>query len=129
MLRSTRPIETMDSDEAHYLCAVLNASIVDEAIKPFQPKGAFGAKKGRGERHICRLPFEILPIPLFSKKDERHLRLAELSKRCHEKVADMVANADAKFLSQPIGRLRQIVRQGLQAELGEIDSIVAEFLS
>ncbi|MCS7265766.1 MAG: SAM-dependent methyltransferase [Armatimonadetes bacterium] len=121
-------LETENDDEAHYLCAVLNAPIVDEYIKPFQPKGAFGAQKGRGERDIHRRPFEVLPIPLFSKKDERHLRLAELSKRCHEKVAAMVANADNKFLSQPIGRLRQIVRQDLQAELDEIERLVAQLL-
>ena len=38
--------ETEDPDEAHYLCAVLNAPLVDEAIKPYQTKGAFGAQRG-----------------------------------------------------------------------------------
>ncbi len=121
-------METSNADEAHYLCAVLNAQYVDGAIKPFQTKGAFGAQKGKGQRHIHRRPFEVLPIPKFDRNDKRHLRLAELSKECHEKVAKMMVNADAKFLSQPIGRLRNIVRQMLETELDEIDQIVAELL-
>ncbi len=59
-------LETDDPDEAHYLCAMLNAPMVDEFIKPFQTKGAFGAQKGKGERHIHRRPFEVLPIPQFN---------------------------------------------------------------
>lgn len=121
-------LETSNADEAHYLCAVLNAPCVDEAIKPFQTKGAFGAQRGKGERHIHRRPFEVLPIPNFNRNDKRHLRLAELSKRCHRKVAAIVANADAKTLSQSIGKLRQIVREELRTELKEIDRLVAELL-
>ncbi len=121
-------LETSNADEAHYLCAVLNAPCVDKAIKPFQTKGAFGAQKGKGERHIHRRPFEVLPIPFFDKKDRHHLRLAELSKQCHQKVAAIVKNTDAKNLSQPIGRLRQLVRENLRAELDEIDRVVKELL-
>ncbi|MFA0783631.1 MAG: hypothetical protein YYHSYBAR_002022, partial [Candidatus Fervidibacter sacchari] len=121
-------LETKDEDEAHYLCAVLNAPCVDEFIKPFQTKGAFGAQKGKGERHIHRRPFEVLPIPLFDPKDKRHQRLAELSKECHTKVAQFVANADEKTLTQPIGRLRQQVREMLAKELSQINCLVAELL-
>lgn len=53
---------------------------------------------------------------------------AELSKQCHEKVSALIANADAKFLLQPIGRLRQIVRELVKSELDEINDIVAELL-
>jgi len=117
-------LETDDEDEAHYLCAVLNSSCVDDFIKPFQTKGAFGAQKGKGERHIHRRPFEVLPIPRFDPKDKQHLRLAKLSKDCHCKVKAMVANADEKWLSQPIGRLRQQVREMLKNELLQINCLV-----
>jgi hypothetical protein len=122
-------LETKDENEAHYLCAVLNAPCVDEHIKPFQTKGAFGAQRGKGERHIHRRPFEVLPIPLFSRRDERHQRLAELSQVCHEKVAQFVAGADGKTLTQPIGRLRQQVREMLSNELSHINRLVTELLT
>jgi hypothetical protein len=120
--------ETKDENAAHYLCAVLNAPFVDDFIKPFQTKGAFGAQIGKGERDIHRRPFEVLPIPLFRRRDERHQRLAELSRVCHEKVAQFVAGADEKTLTQPIGRLRQQVRQMLSNELSHINRLVAELL-
>ena len=121
-------LETKDEDEAHYLCAVLNAPCVDEFIKPFQTKGAFGAQKGKGERHIHRRPFEVLPIPQFNSKDKRHHELAQLSKACHAKVAQFVADADEKTFKQPIGRLRQQVRAMLERELSQINKLVAEVL-
>jgi hypothetical protein len=121
-------LETKDENEAHYLCAVLNAPCVDELIKPFQSKGAFGAQRGKGERDIHRRPFEVLPIPLFSRRDERHQKLAELSRVCHEKVAQFVAGADGKTLTQPIGRLRQQVREMLANELSHINRLVTELL-
>jgi hypothetical protein len=95
---------------------------VDDAIKPFQTKGLLG------ERNIHRAPFEVLPIPLFSRRDERHQRLAELSRVCHKKVAQFVAGADEKTLTQPIGRLRQQVREMLSNELSHINRLVTELL-
>lgn len=111
--------ETADKGEAHYLAALLNAPCVDAAIKPYQTRGAYG------ERHFHRRPFEVLPnpIPHFDLQDDRHLRLAELSKLCHERVAAMELPQD-----KPIGRLRQEVRQALQEELQEIDALARELL-
>lgn len=122
-------LELQRAGEAHYLCAVLNAPAVDQAIKPFQPKGAFGARKGKGERDIHRRPFEVLGIPRFNPKNKRHQALARLSQRCHRKVAKIVASADADWLSQRIGQLRQLVREALMPELEEIDRIVARLLA
>ena len=122
-------LETNNMDEVHYLCACLNSPCVDRFIKPFQPKGAFGALSGKGERHIHRRPFEVLPIPLFDPSNNVHLRLSDLSKQCHTKVAEFVATADQKTLSQPIGRLRQDLRDFLKSELAAIDNLVHELLS
>jgi hypothetical protein len=122
-------LETNNMDEVHYLCACLNSPCVDRFIKPFQPKGAFGALSGKGERHIHRRPFEVLPIPLFDPSNNVHLRLSDLSKQCHTKVAEFVATADQKTLSQPVGRLRQVLRDFLKGELAEIDNLVHELLS
>jgi hypothetical protein len=111
--------EASDPYDAHYLAALLNAPCVDAAVKPFQTRGAFGA------RDFHRRPFEVLPnpIPLFDPQNERHLRLAELSRRCHQRVADMKLPQDKR-----IGRLRQEVREALREELQEIDRLARELL-
>jgi len=121
--------ETEDAAEAHYLCAVLNAPRVDKAIKPYQTRGAFGAQRGKGERHVGRRPFEVLPIPRYDSKDKRHRELARLSERCHAKIAKVVAEADADWLKAPIGRVRTELRKTLlMEELAEIDALVAQIL-
>ncbi|HNQ23144.1 MAG TPA: N-6 DNA methylase [Phycisphaerae bacterium] len=122
--------ESVKPNEAHFLCAVLNAATVDRVIKPLQAKGAFGAQHGGGERHICRLPFEVLPIPEFSGSDGRHRELAKLSRRCHDLVGRFLAEPDEKTMSMPIGRLRtQIRREVIADELARIDALVVELLA
>jgi methylase of polypeptide subunit release factors len=103
--------------EVHYLCAFLNAPYVDEKIKPYQARGQWGA------RHIHRRPFEVVPIPKFDAKDERHQKLAELSKDCHQKVKKL------KLEGKSIGFLRGKVRKALANELAEIDSLVKSILA
>jgi type I restriction-modification system DNA methylase subunit len=109
--------QTKELGEAHYLCALLNSRYVDEAIKQYQTKGAWG------ERDIYRRPFEALPIPQFDAKDRRHLRLAELSQECHQKVAQLALEGKS------IGSLRNKVRDYLSSELDEIDRLVKNILS
>lgn len=109
--------QTKDGDEAHYLCAFLNSIHVDQAIKPYQTRGAWGA------RHIQRRPFEVVPIPRFDGGDKAHQKLAELSQACHKKVAGLAHEGKA------IGRLRAVVRETLKAELEEIDHLVKQVLS
>lgn len=111
--------ETSVEEEGHYLAAILNAPSLDAAIKPHQTKGAFG------ERHFHRRPFEVIstPIPPFDSTDARHGLLAELSRQCHQRVAQMELPE-----ARPIGRLRQQVREALKDELARIDEIVRELL-
>jgi hypothetical protein len=112
----TYAYQTKNETEAHYLCAFLNADYVNKAIKPFQTRGAWG------ERDIHRRPFEYVPIPRFDPKDEKHQKLAELSKQCHEKVAKLA------LTGKSIGSLRNKVRQHLKEELADIDKLVKEAL-
>ncbi|MBI2858286.1 MAG: N-6 DNA methylase [Chloroflexi bacterium] len=108
--------QTKDPNEAHYLCAFLNAAYVDQAIKPHQTKGQWG------ERDIHRRPFEYVPIPKFDCKDGQHQKLAELSKNCHQTVKGM------KLEGNSIGHLRGKVRKALSQELSEIDDLVQGIL-
>ncbi len=109
--------ETDDGNEAHYVCAALNSTIVNEGIKPLQTRGLFG------ERDIHRRPF-MLPIPKFDPNNSVHLRLAELSKICHEKVA----KAKVRFTGKSVASLRRQARETVKEELKEIDELVSKLL-
>ena len=112
-------LETTDEAEAHYLCAVLNSPFVNEAIKGHQARGQWG------ERHITRLPFEVLPIPKYDPSDEVQQRLAEISMDCHHKVARLARG----MTEGEIGRQRRDIRRLLRAEIREIDDLVQKLLS
>jgi len=109
--------ESNDLNEVHYLCAILNSNIINKAIKPLQPKGLFG------ERHIVKRPF-MFPIPKFDSNDSVHLRLAELSKICHEKIA----KAKVRFTGKSVASLRKQARETVKDELKEIDGLVSKLL-
>ncbi|MCS6919194.1 MAG: hypothetical protein NZM28_05450, partial [Fimbriimonadales bacterium] len=123
--------ETENSDEAHYLCAFLNAPFVDEAIKPYQAKGAFGALSGKGQRHVCRTPFEAVRIPMFEPEDSLHQQLAALSRACHKRMQTFLSDpASQSLLAKPTGTLRQYIRKQLLAsELAQIDALVKQALA
>jgi hypothetical protein len=120
--------ETDDPEEAYYLAAILNSPLVDKLIKPFQTKGSFGADRGRGERHVCRRPFEVVPIPRYRVLEVVHKELADLGRRCHERVGAFLREADEEVLVGRIGTLRQKVRDYLQKELKEIDALVRRLI-
>jgi hypothetical protein len=120
--------ETDDPKEAYYLAAILNSPLVDKLIKPFQTKGNFGATSGKGERHICRRPFEVVPIPRYRGSEMVHRMLARLSRRCHRRVRAFVRGAHKKVLGGRIGNLRQKVRAYLQKELKAIDALVRRLI-
>lgn len=108
------------ADECHYLCALLNAPCVTQAIAPHQTRGAF-----HGARDICARPFQVLPnpIPLYDADSPVHARLAELSRECHTLVG-----AGEYPLAAEIGRLRQTIRASIMPQLREIDGLVSEML-
>lgn len=63
-------------DEAHYICAILNAPIVEEFI--------YASSDTRS--------FKIRPpifIPKYDDKDKKHVRLSELSRQAHKSGSDV----------------------------------------
>jgi methylase of polypeptide subunit release factors len=103
--------------EAHYLVGILNTSIVNEAIKPFQPQGLLG------ERDIHRRPFEVCHIPLFDSKESLHLKIAELSCQCREELLPFVPK-----MQTPVATARADARRIVQGKLNTLDELVRKLI-
>jgi hypothetical protein len=74
------------TDEAHYLCAVLNSSIVGSLVAAHSVAGG----KGFGTPGIL----DVLPIRSFDPADPRHAALAACSRRAHQDAADVDRRID-----------------------------------
>ena len=117
---TTYSFETVSHLEAHYLCAILNTSYVNQAIKSFQSAGTFG------ERHVHRTPFEACTIPPFSVADARHVELARLSQEAHNDVKEGILG-QGKKLSQT--KLRSNAREFVKEKIARMDQLAREVLS
>jgi type I restriction-modification system DNA methylase subunit len=106
--------ETENEVEAYYVSAIFNSEIINELIKPLQPRGLFGA------RAIHRRPL-LFAIPKFDGNDDMHLKLANIGKGCHEKVKAM------KFAQK--NNVRAEVRKKLKGEITEVNKIVSKFIN
>jgi hypothetical protein len=106
--------ETDNELEAYYLSAIFNSEVINEIIKPLQPRGLFGA------RAIHRRPL-LFPIPEFDINDKIHLKLANISKECHEKIKAM------NFAQK--NNIRAEVRKNFKGEITEINQIVSKILN
>jgi methylase of polypeptide subunit release factors len=107
--------ETANEDEAHFVCSILNSSVLNEAIKPLQPRGLLG------ERHIQKRPF-LFAIPKFNEKDPRHLELAKISKQCHNMLRSR------QLTKKSAAGARSEARKIVAKELKRIDELVSELL-
>jgi SAM-dependent methyltransferase len=122
-------------EEADYLAAVLNSSVLDMAVKPLQAKGEKGA------RHFHKKLLEF-PIPKYNSESNIHKQLAEFGKTARERVCGRVLKevlhelgyderlAERGYLTmQEVGRLRATIRERLRDILIGIDNLIAELLS
>jgi hypothetical protein len=75
---TTSLFATESENEAHYLCAILNAACVRRFIKSYSSAG-----RGFGAPSVM----EHVRIPKFDETSETHQELAELSKKLHKLVA------------------------------------------
>jgi SAM-dependent methyltransferase len=102
------------ADEADFLAAVLNSSVSNEGIKPFQAMGLMG------ERHVEKKLMD-LPIPRFKPVDSQHQALVHLGREAREKARRFLKAAG---LPTSLARQRGWMRDQLKNELAEIDRIV-----
>jgi type I restriction-modification system DNA methylase subunit len=107
-----------NADEAGYLVSVLNSTVANKAIKPFQSMGLMG------ERDIEKKLMD-LPIPTFNPGDSRHRSLLNLGREAREKAARLVTLPGAPA---SLARQRAWIREQLRNELDGIDQIVAKLL-
>lgn len=101
-------------DEGDYLTAILNASAINEAIKPFQSMGLMG------ERDIEKKVLE-LPIPRYDPSQEKHKAIARLSAQARHRAAKLILSSD---FPRSLGQQRARVRGHMNDLLGDIDTIV-----
>jgi len=66
----------------------------------------------------------VVPIPRYRGSEVVHKELADLGRRCHERVGAFLREADEEVLQGRIGTLRQKVRAYLRHELKVIDGLV-----
>jgi len=103
--------ETNSLREAYYLSTILNSNVLSKIIKPYQPRGLYGA------RAIHRRPLEF-SIPKFDEKSETHIKIALTGIECHKKVQELIKHDISK---------RQI-RSAIKNEIREIDEIISNLL-
>ena len=114
----TYTYSTASLEEAHYLCAIINAACVDKAVKPFQSSGQ------QKERDLHTKILRASPVPQFDGGDSRHTRLASLSVGCHavvEKAKSEISRCGDK-------KRRTISREMLAEPLQQIDVLANEVI-
>jgi len=123
--------DTDNAEEAYYLAAILNSSVLDELIKPMQSKGKFG------ERDIHKKPLEF-PIPRYDPNNEIHKKLVELSKRASEVTQrilpqllsvrgyDKRLKERGALMPQEVATLRRDIRERLKDIIQQIDDLLVE---
>ncbi len=104
-------ITTEDENEAHFICAVLNSSVVDLVIR-----NVSGSPINFGTPKIVE---NTIRIPRFDANNENHSKLAELSEKAHE-IAPKEEAAELREVEEEIDR--QVARLfGLnEEEMGDV---------
>ena len=89
------------ADEARYLCAVFNSSVLTQLVRPLQGRGEHNPRDF--DKYIFRLP-----IPTFDPADRLHTELAALASRAEELAAG-VPLPDGKNFTKLRGLVRAAV--------------------
>jgi hypothetical protein len=94
-------------EEAHYLCAILNAAVITELVRPLM---SYGKDERDVDKHIWKLP-----IPMFDEENPEHAALASLGQKAEEAIAKVPLDAEKHFTAS-----RRTVRAFLaESEVGQ----------
>jgi len=105
------------ADEAHYICAMLNSTPFDLAVRS---KSQEGATKSFGTPGILK----VVRVPRFVSNDPAHRRLAKLSREAHRTARQAVASLAS--IEQEIDRWAAEVWGLKPAELKTMQETLAE---
>lgn len=107
-------------DEAHYLCALVNSSIVNFTLQSYAQRGG----KSFATPHVL----ENISVPTFDQMNGTHKRLAELSQSAHQLAASADENKTAQLaaIESEIDALAARVWGLTDEELQEIQRNLAE---
>ena len=100
------------------MSGILNSTVVNLAIKPFQTEGVY-----HGKRDIHRRPFEVCAIPEFDSKNERHMAIATATKR-----AKLIVQEWGPKMKGGLAKAREDCRTLVAAEIREIDEQTVHLL-
>ena len=111
-----------DSNEAHYLLAIINSNALARAAKPFCTTN--WAREIRDlHKHLWKLP-----IPEYDGGNERHARLAmlglEAAQECRELLDELIALNDDDWLT--VDKARSNLRNGWQPGSATAQAIETE---
>ena len=81
-------VNCRNTDEAHYLLAIINSDTLAEAVNQFMPKGLFGAR--HLHKHLWKLP-----IPEYDPKNTDHINLSRLGRRATVEAQTVIAKLGA----------------------------------
>jgi hypothetical protein len=114
----TYRIYAKSEDEAHYLSGILNSTVVNLAIKPFQTEGVY-----HGKRDIHRRPFEVCAIPEFDSKNRRHMAIVASARQAKSIVQEWGPKMEGG-----LAKAREDCRTLVAAQISEIDEQTIELL-
>jgi len=114
----TYRIYTSTEEEALYLVGVLNSTVVNEAIKPYQTEGVY-----HGKRDIHRRPFEVCAIPTFDKDNSAHLAIATLASEARTMIERWGPEMEGG-----LAKVREKARDLVTEQIRKIDGLVVSIL-
>ena len=110
-------------DEAHYLLAIINSRALYEAVRPFMPKGQFGARDVH--KHLWRLP-----IPEFDGGDSLHVSIAGAGRQAAAGVERELGILRRRYPRLTVTIARREIRKWLResVEGKRVEEVVGELL-
>ena len=100
-------IACKDTQEAHYLLAIINSDALYEAVTPLMSKGQFGARDL--QKHLWKLP-----IPEFDSANPLHAEVSDAGKAAADGAARQLAALQAKRSRVTVTIARRELRKWLR---------------
>ncbi|MBB5693519.1 N-6 DNA methylase [Muricoccus pecuniae] len=101
-----------DSEEADYLCAILNSEVTSDLVRPYLPYA-------KDERHIHKHIWQLI-VPTYDRTDATHREVVALGREMARLAADYPVDSDLHFATTR-GRMRSAMENTASGKrLGEI---------